>query len=185
MFDGGGAGFALLLVGGTLFLRGPDLLFASRIAGRLCGSGLHLLRTARVALDETLAQESAPGVVKDIKDGVYKSLQQIDDISRTMRREVVENSPAARLRAATGLTRSTKVSIAPRGTDIATKMRVRTDDKHTAAQANDIPQGVAGANGQMASGASVVSRVIEEAALAERRARFFPKASDSHRSVKR
>ncbi len=180
MFQGGnsGVGTALLLLGGAVFMKPRDLLVISRVAGRLCGSAIFALRGVRKAFAETVASEAATDDLKGMRDSVFSSFKQIEDISRTVSREVAEASPVASLRAATTF----KPKRNSQALGNTAKSAPLPSDNSSALPAGEKrrPVGLSSLSGtgHESSGAGIIARVIEEAAFAKQHSRIVGSSND-------
>lgn len=174
-----GTGTALLLLGGAIFLKPRDVLVLSRAAGRVCGSGIVTLRGVRNAVAETLATEGSASEFKGMRDSFFTSFRQIEDITRTVSKEVAEASPVASFRAATTFTpkRNSMPPAPAKGSPLPSSIQ---SSQHLAKSGP--PAGLSSLSnaGPDSSGAAIIARVIEEAAFAKQHARILGTSVDQH-----
>lgn len=170
MEGGSGAGVSLLLLGGALFLKPKDLFTISRTAGRACGSIVVSLRGLRKVASDAIAAESAPSELKGVRESLMSSFKQLEDISRTVSREVAQSSPVAGLRAATTFT--PKRTSEPKTSSIASTNDAFSASALKVEAKSTILTTISGSSPQLL-GAEIISKVIEEGAFAQQEARIL------------
>lgn len=165
----GGLG-TLVIIGAALFLRPRDLYTFSRVAGRICGTGVYSLRGLRKTMSEAVAAEAPSQEMAGMRDSMVSSFRKLESITRTVSREVADSSPVAGLRAATTFTpkRRSPASISDSSSSSAQTESMLTPPKLVS---------VSTPNGRGESGAQIISRVIEEGAFAQQQAKIFGSAS--------
>lgn len=147
-------------------MKPSDVRQLSRIAGRAAGASLYRLKLARTALYDTIAAESPTGEMAGMRDNVLKSFRQIEDISRTVSREVADASPVAGLRNATAFVPKRAALHPSLGTTASSPAVSSEGSSDSSATGAEPARRESLAGGGASSGASIISRVVEETAFA-------------------
>jgi len=166
--SGGGFGY-LILIGGAIFLKPHDIYVLSRTAGRICGTTLYAIRGLRKAVTDTMANESTSAELQGIRETMMSSFQTLENISRTVSREVSEASPVANLRRATTFKPRPKSPVS---------MRPSIPPERNISGMHDYKEVGAKHPGLKSlpstpthdTGALIIARVIEEGAFAQKQA---------------
>ena len=161
---------------GALFLKPSSLYLASRTAGRVCGNIVLGLRRFRTNVMDKMATDSfSSSNLAKTGSSMMQSLQEIENITRKVSREVAETSPMARMRAATTFRPKQKsASTAESHGSTSSISSNPYSDMITTNSSNPGLASLTSASKEL-TGAAIICRVIEEGAFSLQEDRILGK----------